>query len=128
MSDQDLLGTVIIVIGAAGMFATAVIGVINGAVVGPYGSVRIAAILSGIGFAGLFAALLQSTGRLTGVDPTLAERGGLSCVGGSFILLAPLTGAPLPLAQIRLIGAACSGLGGVIVLATAVDFQAIGTA
>ena len=124
MSDQDLLGTVIIVIGAAGMFATAVIGVINGAVVGH----MIAAILSGIGFAGLFAALLQSTGRLTGVDLTLAQGGGLSCVGASLILLNPLTGTPLPLAQIGLIGAACSGLGGVIVLATAVDFQAIGTA
>jgi len=128
MSDQGLLGAMVMVIGAAGMFAAAVIGVLNGAVAGPYGSVRIAAILSGIGFAGLLAALLQSTGRLTGVDATLAQGGGLSCVGASLILLNPLTGTPLPFAQIGLIGAACSALGGLILLATAVDFQAIGTA
>ena len=128
MSGQNLLGAVIMVIGAAGMFAAAVIGVINGTVVGPYGSVRIAAILSGIGFSGLLAALLQSTGRLTSVDPTLAQGGGLSCVSASILLVIPLPGTPLPLAQIALIGAACSGLGGLIQLAAAVDSQAIATA
>ncbi|WP_253737395.1 hypothetical protein [Halohasta salina] len=128
MSDQDLLGMTIMLIGAGGMFVTAVIGVVNGAVVGPYGSVRVAAVVSGIGFAGLLAALLQSTGRLTGVDPTLAQGGGLSCVGASLVLLNPLTGTPLPFAQIGLVGAALSALGGVILLATAVDSQALDTA
>ena len=118
MSDQCLLGMVIMLIGAGGMFVTAVVGVINGA----------AAVVSGFGFAGLLAALLQSTGRLTGVDPTLAQDGGLSCVSASILLVIPLPGTPLPLAQIALIGAACSGLGGLIQLAAAVDFQAIATA
>ena len=128
MSDQCLLGMVIMLIGAGGMFVTAVVGVINGAVVGPFGSVSAAAVVSGFGFAGLLAALLQSTGRLTGVDPTLAQGGGLSCVSASILLVIPLPGTPLPLAQIALIGAACSGLGGLIQLAAAVDFQAIATA
>jgi len=128
MSDQGLLGMVIMILGAGGMFAAAVIGVLNGAVVGPYGSVRAAAVLSGIAVVALLAALLQSTGRLTGVDATLAQGGGLSCVGASLILLNPLTGTPLPIAQIGLIGAACTALGGLILLATAVDYQAIGTA
>jgi len=110
---------VIMLIGAGGMFVTAVVGVINGAVVGPFGSVSAAAVVSGFGFAGLLAALLQSTGRLRGVDATLAQNGGISCCGASFLLLNPLPGTPLPFDP-ALFGGAFAALGGIILVTTAV--------
>lgn len=119
MSDQDLLGMAIMLIGAGGMFAAAVIGVVNGSV-----RAVAAVVLSGIGFAGLLVAVLQPTG----VDSTLAQRGGLSCLSASFLLVVPLSGTELRFDLIRLIGAASAAFGGLILLATAVDSQAVGTA
>lgn len=114
--------------GVALLFGASLFGVLIGHTVGPYGSVPVATVVSGVGFVALLVGLLGLRGRLSWIDPGHARTAGIGyCVAG-MMLMNPLPGTPLPFGQVMPVGVVGSVLGSSLIIFGAIDREALGTA
>jgi len=114
--------------GAALLFGASLFGVLIGHTVGPYGSVPVAFVVSGVGFVALLVGLLGLRGRLSWIDPGHARAAGIGYCLAGMMLMNPLPRTPLPFGQLMLVSAIGSVLGESLLLFAAVDREALATA
>ncbi|AWB26662.1 hypothetical protein [Halococcoides cellulosivorans] len=116
LGDGMLFGMALVVVASLGIFGAMVYGLVAGVDPGPYGSIPAATVLAGLGVAGSTVGYLSTSGRLATADATLARDGGMACLFAGFMLAIPLTGTPLPIGFLRLLGGVLCGAGGIVLL------------
>ena len=120
MADTQAIGTGIGAVGILVVFGSAGYAWLTGITVGPYGSLPAATALLGLSSVGSLLAVLADYNGIDGVRPTLARTGSISCLGAGIVLLNPLTGTPLPVAELGVIGAVLLAAGGLVLLGSSV--------